>query len=75
MLHTPARVFLHFFLLYGREVRGPLQMIFEDWAGDRPSDGEDISDYIHGVCSRLWAFLGEVSGNQAENAMKRKRHI
>jgi len=52
--------FSPFDLLYGREVRGPLNALNEEWEADKRSD-ESVVSYILLVCERMeeMSKLGE----------------
>uniref|UniRef100_A0A8C4QBL7 Integrase catalytic domain-containing protein n=1 Tax=Eptatretus burgeri TaxID=7764 RepID=A0A8C4QBL7_EPTBU len=61
-----------FFMLYGREPRGPLHLLFEHWVESPPSTERSIPDHIHETCSRIHDALKAASISLTDQAVERK---
>ena len=63
--------FSPFELMYGRQVRGPLDVIHETWEGER-SSGENVLIYVLTMRERLEAMVGLV-GEYVKKANDNKK--
>jgi transposase InsO family protein len=64
--------FSPFFLLYGRETRGPLQALFDTWVAPDQSEVVPISDYVHSLCTRIKDALDRAQVSMTSQADERK---
>ena len=60
-----------FQLLYGREVRGPLDVLKEEWEAEKCSD-ESVVSHILAICERIEEMTEMVSDNLKEAQQRQK---
>jgi transposase InsO family protein len=60
-----------FFLLYGREPTGPLDLIYSKWIDEDESEGVPINEYVKRLCDTISVALAEAQQTQAEQADSR----
>ena len=63
--------FSPFELLYGREVRGPLDVLKEEWEAEKRSD-ESVVSHILAICERMEEMTEIVSANLKEAQQRQK---
>lgn len=66
--------FSPFELLYGRRVRGPLDVLSESWTDDEQQEDRDVSTHIAEMRHRLEEMCEHVQSNMAKAQQKQKKH-
>ncbi|CAM5124599.1 unnamed protein product [Natator depressus] len=64
--------FSPFELLYGRRVRGPLDLMRDEWEGKATPDGESVVEYVLTFRERLAELMGLARENLARAQRKQK---
>ncbi|XP_065438320.1 uncharacterized protein LOC135981052 [Chrysemys picta bellii] len=64
--------FSPFELLYGRRVRGPLDLMRDEWEGNATPDGESVVEYVLTFRERLAELMGLARENLARAQRKQK---
>ena len=61
-----------FELLYGRHVRGPLDVIKENWVDTRNDEPKDVVTYLLDMRTRMTKWMQDANQNLSENQAKMK---
>jgi transposase InsO family protein len=57
-----------FFLMYGREPAGPLDLVYSKWIGEENSGEVSVDEYVRQLCETIGVALEEAKDNQVEQA-------
>ena len=64
--------FSPFELVYGRDVRGPLDVLQEGWIGEQQDSQDDVLSYVQGVYDRLQESKEIVRQNMEKSQLQQK---
>ncbi|CAM5130705.1 unnamed protein product [Natator depressus] len=68
----PSLGFSPFELVYGREVKGPLQLVKQQWEGFTPSPGTNILDFVTNLQNTLQTSLALAKENLQDTQKEQK---